>query len=53
VVEQHRKMLQLVLSGTPEEIEAGFKIVFNEFLEHVLTRFGEGRQSAAEASTLE
>lgn len=53
VVEQHRKMLQLILSGTPEEIEAGFKIVFNEFLEHVLTRFGEGRQSATEASTLE
>jgi len=53
VVEQHRAMLHLVLSGTPEEIEAGFKIVFNEFLEHVLTRFGEGRQSAAEPSTLE
>jgi DNA-binding GntR family transcriptional regulator len=53
VVEQHRKMLQLVLSGAPEEIEAGFKSVFNEFLEHVLTRFGEGHQSAAETSTLE
>jgi DNA-binding GntR family transcriptional regulator len=53
VVEQHRKMLQLVLSGAPEEIEAGFKIVFNEFLEHVLTRFGEGHQNAAETSTLE
>lgn len=53
VVEQHRKMLQLVLSGTPEEIEAGFKLVFNEFLEHVLTRFGEGHQSATEPSTLE
>jgi len=53
VVEQHRKMLQLVLSGTPQEIEAGFKIVFNEFLEHVLNRFGEGPQSAAEPGTLE
>ena len=42
----------LVLSGTPEEIDAGFKTIFIDFLAHVLTRFGEANQHATETSTL-
>ncbi len=52
VWEQHRIMLQLVLLGTPEEIDAGFKTIFVDFLAHVLTRFGEANQHASETSTL-
>ncbi|HZJ45598.1 MAG TPA: GntR family transcriptional regulator [Pyrinomonadaceae bacterium] len=48
MVEEHRRMVNLVLSGSDEEVEVGFKHAYNEFLEYVLQRFGEKRVNAAE-----
>jgi len=48
-VEEHRELLRLILNGTDEEIEAGFREIFARFLKYVLTRFKEeaGVASAA------
>ena len=40
-VEEHRELLRLILRGTDQEIEAGFRELFARFLNHVLTRLQE------------
>lgn len=40
-VEEHRELLRLILKGTDQEIEAGFRELFARFLSHVLTRLQE------------
>jgi DNA-binding GntR family transcriptional regulator len=37
-VEEHRELLRLILKGTDQEIETGFRELFGRFLNHVLTR---------------
>jgi DNA-binding GntR family transcriptional regulator len=39
VVEEHRRMVQLILKGSDLEIERGFKAAFAEFLRYILARF--------------
>jgi len=41
MVDEHRKMVRLILEGSDREIEAGFKKAFAGFLEYVLARFSE------------
>jgi len=38
-VAEHRELLRLIISGTDQEIETGFRELFARFLGHVLTRF--------------
>jgi DNA-binding GntR family transcriptional regulator len=40
-LEQHRTLLNLIRTGTDEELEAGFREIFCDFLNYVLTRFRE------------
>jgi DNA-binding GntR family transcriptional regulator len=47
VLEEHRKMIRLILEGTDREIQAGFRKAFGVFLEYVLSRFGEGEPERA------
>jgi hypothetical protein len=44
----HRELLRLILTGTDQKIETGFRELFARFLGHVLTRFqaDEGITSA-------
>jgi len=53
MLEEHRKMLNLVMKGTEEAIEAGYKQVFGEFLQYVLARFGEQAQPLPRAGEAE
>ena len=48
MVDEHRKMTQLVLEGSDQEIETGFEHAYHEFLQYVLRRFGELDKSASE-----
>ncbi len=41
MLDEHRKMVKLILEGTDREIEAGFHKAFAGFLDYVLTRFSE------------
>jgi DNA-binding GntR family transcriptional regulator len=41
MVDEHRRMVKLILHGTDREIEQGFRKAFAGFLEYVLVRFGE------------
>jgi len=38
MVDEHRRMVQLILHGTEKEIEAGFRKAFAAFLDYVLAR---------------
>jgi DNA-binding GntR family transcriptional regulator len=40
-VAEHRELLRLILSGSDQEIDAGFRRLFDRFLIHVLTRLKE------------
>lgn len=40
-VAEHRELLRLILNGTDQAIEAGFRELFARFLGHVLTRLQE------------
>jgi DNA-binding GntR family transcriptional regulator len=53
MVEEHQKMVQLVLEGSDEEIETGFRESYREFLDYVLTRFGEKDQPQGERASIE
>lgn len=47
VLEEHRRMVRLVIEGTEAEIEAGFARSFKAFLDYVLERFrSQGRNPA-------
>jgi DNA-binding GntR family transcriptional regulator len=50
--EEHRKMVNLVLEGSDLDIENGFKESYREFLNYVLTRFGEQDPSPPAADGL-
>lgn len=50
VLEEHRRMVRLVLEGTEAEIEAGFSRSFKAFLDYVLERFRSQGQNPAGAS---
>jgi len=51
MVDEHRTMIQLVLEGSDQEIEDGFKRAYHEFLQYVLVRFGELDKPALELQT--
>ena len=51
MADEHRTMIQLVLEGSDQEIEDGFKRAYHEFLQYVLVRFGELDKSAPELET--
>jgi len=51
MVDEHRTMIQLVLEGSDQEIEDGFKRAYHEFLQYVLIRFGELDKPALELQT--
>lgn len=53
MVDEHRKMIHLVLEGSDQEIEDGFKRAYHEFLQYVLVRFGELDKVASELETEE
>jgi DNA-binding GntR family transcriptional regulator len=40
-VAEHRELLRLILSGSDQEIDAGFRRLFDRFLIHVLSRLKE------------
>jgi DNA-binding GntR family transcriptional regulator len=42
MADEHRALVEVILTGTDEEIEAGFRKAFAVFLTYVLERFGEG-----------
>ena len=44
-LEQHRTMLNLICEGSEQAIEAGFHKIFCDFLEYIVTRFGEQEQT--------
>ena len=48
-VEEHRELLHLIVSGTDQAIEAGFRELFARFLGHVLTRLEEDAAGAGVA----
>lgn len=45
-LEQHRTLLNLIREGTDQELEAGFREIFCDFLNYVLTRFSEQEKDA-------
>lgn len=45
-LEQHRKMVDLIREGTDQELEAGFREIFCDFSNYVLTRFSEQEKGA-------
>lgn len=50
VLEEHRRMVRLVLEGTEAEIEAGFSRSFKAFLDYVLDRFHSTGSASMEPS---
>ena len=45
-LDQHRKMVDLIREGTDQELEAGFREIFCDFSNYVLTRFSEQEEGA-------
>lgn len=45
-LEQHHTMLRLIREGSDRDLEAGFREIFCDFLNYVLTRFSEQEKDA-------
>jgi DNA-binding GntR family transcriptional regulator len=50
VLEDHRRMVRLILEGTDEEIDRGFRLAFAAFRDYLLERFRSGPRPPRETS---